>query len=160
MSDKPDFEKIGASVLGGELTLKECDVLSDIMAVHKFKDGEELVSESGTEHTLFVLIEGKMKVISETDGQPKHVYTMKIGEVAGTRAFVDRTPRKATLQAEGDTTVYTLEPDAFESLLDSQPRIVYKVMRSIFRITHSNLLRMNQETEQLSNYINKTHGRY
>lgn len=160
MSEKPDFEKIGASVLGGELTLKECEVLAGIMGVRRLKDGEQLVTESGTEHTLFVLIEGKLNVISETEGEPKHVYTMKVGEVAGTRAFVDRTPRKATLDAVGSSTVYTLEPDAFESLLDKHPRIVYKVMRSIFRITHSNLLRMNQETEQLTNYINKTHGRY
>lgn len=160
MSVKPDFEKIGASVLGGELTLKECQVLSEIMGAVTLKDGETLVSESGTEHTLFVLVEGKLKVMSESEGQIKHVYTMKPGEVAGTRAFVDRTPRKATLQADGAATVYTLEPDAFESLLDKHPRIVYRVMRSIFRITHSNLLRMNQETEQLTNYINKTHGRY
>jgi len=160
MSDKPDFEKIGASVLGGELTLKECEILSSIMSVRKIKDGETLVDESGTEHTLFVLIEGQLKVISETEGEPKHVYTMKVGEVAGTRAFVDRSPRKATLEVLGDATVYTLEPGAFESLLDTHPRIVYKVMRSIFRITHSNLLRMNQERDQLSNYINKTHGRY
>ena len=160
MSEKPDFEKIGASVLGGELTLKECEILSTIMGVRKFKDGERLVDESGTEHTLFVLIAGKLKVISETDGEVKNVYTMKVGEVAGTRAFVDRTPRKASLEASGDTLVYTMEPDAFESLLDEHPRIVYKVMRSIFRITHSNLLRMNQEKDQLSNYINKTHGRY
>lgn len=160
MSDKPDFEKIGASVLGGELTLKECEVLSGIMGVRRLRDGEQLVSESGTEHTLFVLVEGKLKVLSESEGKVKHVYTMKVGEVAGTRAFVDRTPRKATLESEGQATVYMLEPDAFESLLDKHPRIVYKVMRSIFRITHSNLLRMNQETEQLTNYINKTHGRY
>lgn len=160
MSVKPDFEKIGASVLGGELTLKECQVLSEIMDAVTLKDGETLVSESGTENTLFVLVEGKLKVMSESEGQIKHVYTMKPGEVAGTRAFVDRTPRKATLQADGAATVYTLEPDAFESLLDKHPRIVYRVMRSIFRITHSNLLRMNQETEQLTNYINKTHGRY
>jgi CRP/FNR family cyclic AMP-dependent transcriptional regulator len=160
MSDKPDFEKIGASVLGGELTLKECEVLAGIMGARKLKNGEQLVSESGAEHTLFVLVEGKLKVLSETEGETKHVYTMKAGEVAGTRAFVDRTPRKATLEAEGDAVVYTMEPDAFESLLDKHPRIVYKVMRSIFRITHSNLLRMNQETEQLTNYINKTHGRY
>jgi len=85
---------------------------------------------------------------------------MKEGECAGTRAFVDRTPRKATLRSIGNTTVYTLTPDAFESLLDSQPRLVYKVMRSLFRVTHTNLMRMNQETEQLSNYINKTQGRY
>jgi CRP/FNR family cyclic AMP-dependent transcriptional regulator len=160
MGNKPDFEKLGASVLGGELTLKECEVLAGIMGVRTLKDGERLVDESGKEHTLFVLVEGKLNVLSETDGEAKKVYTMKQGEVAGTRAFVDRTPRKASLEAVGDTTVYTLEPDAFESLLDSHPRILYKVMRSIFRITHSNLLRMNQETEQLSNYINKTHGRY
>lgn len=85
---------------------------------------------------------------------------MSPGEVAGTRAFVDRTPRKATLRAKGEATVYTLEPETFESLLEEQPRIVYKVMRGLFRITHSNLLRMNQEKEQLSNYINKSGGRY
>ncbi len=160
MARKPDFEKIGASVLGGELTLKECEVLSSIMNVRELKSGERLVDESGTEHTLFVLVDGKLKVVSETEGEQQHVYTMKVGEVAGTRAFVDRSPRKATLEAEGDTVVYTLEPDAFESLLEKHPGIVYKVMRSIFRITHSNLLRMNQEKDQLSNYINKTHGRY
>ena len=160
MAGKPDFEKIGSSVLGGELTLKECVILSSIMSINKLKSGERLVDESGTEHTLFVLVEGKLKVISETEGEQEHVYTMKPGEVAGTRAFVDRSPRKATLEADGDSVVYTLEPDAFESLLATHPGIVYKVMRSIFRITHSNLLRMNQEKEQLSNYINKTHGRY
>jgi len=160
MTAKPDFEKIGSSVLGSELTLKECEILSSIMNVRELKAGERLVDESGTEHTLFVLVGGKLKVISEAEGEPQHVYTMKAGEVAGTRAFVDRSPRKATLEADGDSVVYTLEPGAFESLLTSHPAIIYKVMRSIFRITHSNLLRMNQEKEQLSNYINKTHGRY
>ncbi len=161
MAGKPDFEKIGSSVLGGELTFKECEVLSSIMSVRELKTGERLVDESGTEHTLFVLVEGKLKVVSEAEGQQQHVYTMKVGEVAGTRAFVDRSPRKATLEAEGATVVvYTLEPNAFESLLKTHPGIVYKVMRSIFRITHSNLLRMNQEKDQLSNYINKTGGRY
>ena len=50
--------------------------------------------------------------------------------------------------------------DRFETLIDSHPRIVYKVMRAMFRITHANLLRMNQETRQLTDYVTKTHGRY
>ncbi len=101
MARKPDFEKIGASVLGGELTLKECEILSSIMNVRELKSGERLVDESGTEHTLFVLVEGKLKVVSETEGKQQHVYTMKVGEVAGTRAFVDRSPRKATAGSNG-----------------------------------------------------------
>ena len=80
---------------------------------------------------------------------------MKVGECAGTRAFVDRAPRRATLTAVGNTTVYTLSPEDFESLLETQPRIVYKVMRGLFRTTHANLMRMN-----VSNCINKTGGRY
>ncbi len=160
MSEVVDFKNIGSSSLGRELSLKECEVLAGIMNVSHAKDGERLVSEHGQEHTLFLLVEGRLEVLSEIDGEEVVVYTMSPGEVAGTRAFVDRAPRKATLRARGDVTVYTMEPDAFESLLDSRPHIVYKVMRGLFRITHANLLRMNQEKDQLSNYISKSGGRY
>jgi len=160
MSETPDFEKIGNTAIGEELSINECKLLAKVMKVQHVTDGERLVSESGTQNTLFVLIEGELSVIGTKDEQEVVVYTMKPGEVAGTRAFVDRSPRKATLQADGNATVYTLEPYDFESLLDDQPRILYKVMRSLFRITHGNLLRMNQETEQLANYISRAHGRY
>ena len=93
-------------------------------------------------------------------GQELVVYTMSVGECAGTRAFVDRTPRKATLRSIGDSTVCTLTPDAFEALLDKHPRIVYKVMRALFRITHTNLMRMNLESQELVNYVAKIRGRY
>jgi hypothetical protein len=33
-------------------------------------------------------------------------------------------------------------------------------MRAMYRITHANLLRMNQETQQLTDYVTKTHGRF
>lgn len=160
MSEKANYEKIGDSAIGVELSLNECQVLGNIMGVRHVHDGELLISERGAEHTLFVLIEGKLNIIGNHEGAEQVLYTMSPGEVAGTRAFVDRTPRKATLRAEGEATVYTLEPQDFESLLESHPRIVYKVMRSLFRITHANLLRMNQETEQLANYISRSHGRY
>jgi len=88
------------------------------------------------------------------------VYTMREGECAGTRAFVEQSPRKATLRAVGDATVYTLTPADFESLLDTHPRVAFKVMRALFRVTHANLARMNQESKELTNYINKTQGRY
>lgn len=160
MSDTPEANKVRLSTLGAELHADEAEVLAGIMGVRQLRDGELLTAEGGAAHTLFVLAAGKLSVLSNIDGVDTPVYTMTEGECAGTRAFVDRAPRKATLRAVGDATVYTLEPNDFESLLDTHPRIVYKVMRALFRITHSNLMRMNQETQQLSNYINKTHGRY
>ena len=160
MSTTPECEPIVDSSLGQELEKGECQILSTVMEVKHLKDGEILVKEGQEDHTLFVLTAGKLAVSSIIDKKDVTVYNMKVGECAGTRAFVDRAPRRATLKAVGDTTVYTLKPEAFETLLDTHPRIVYKVMRGLFRITHMNLMRMNVETQQLSNYINKTGGRY
>ncbi len=160
MSDQPEHNKVRASALGTELHEDEAKVLAQVMGLRQLRDGELLSAEGGAAHTLYVLAEGKLSVLSNIDGVDQPVYTMTAGECAGTRAFVDRAPRKASLRALGAATVFTLEPDAFESLLEHHPRVVYKVMRALFRITHTNLMRMNQETQQLSNYINKTHGRY
>lgn len=160
MSTSTDCEPIVDSSLGQELEKDECQILANVMKIRDLTDGENLVREGDNDNTLFVLTKGKLSVVSEIDGKPQTVYNMKVGECAGTRAFVDRAPRRATLTAVGNSTVYTLTPEDFESLLDTHPRIVYKVMRGLFRITHSNLMRMNVETQQLSNYINKTGGRY
>lgn len=160
MSEQADYKAICASSIGVELTEQECQVLAGITGVRYLHDGELLVSEGQADNTLFMLIEGRLAVIGTVLGREVLVYTMTKGECAGTRAFVDRTSRKATLRALGETTVYTMEPDAFESLLDSHPRIVYKVMRALFRITHTNLMRMNQESQELINYVSKTRGRY
>jgi len=155
-------DKVQTSVLGEELNKEECEVLAGVMRVLIAKDKELLVNQSDEVSTLFLLIEGNLAVINteKDSGKENVVYTMSSGECAGTRAFVDRTPRKATLRAEGDAVVYTLNPNDFESLIIRHPIIVYKVMRALFRITHSNLLRMNRESELLSNYISKSQGRF
>ncbi|HEY5604696.1 MAG TPA: cyclic nucleotide-binding domain-containing protein [Gammaproteobacteria bacterium] len=160
MNKASQCEPIVDSSLGQELEKDECQILTTVMGIRHLKDGETLVKEGDRDTTLFVLTAGKLAVSSIVGGKDVTVYNMKVGEVAGTRAFVDRAPRRATLKAVGNATVYTLEPEKFETLLDSHPRIVYKVMRGLFRITHINLMRMNVETQQLANYINKTGGRY
>jgi CRP-like cAMP-binding protein len=160
VNGKPDVEQLCHSSIGKELNAAESRVLCSVMGVKTLKDGELLSKEGDGAGTLYILIEGSLDVVSTIDEKEEAVYTMHRGECAGTRAFVDRTPRKATLLARGDATVYTLEPYAFESLIDDQPRVIYKVMCALFRNTHTNLMRMNQETEHLTNYISKTNGRY
>jgi CRP/FNR family cyclic AMP-dependent transcriptional regulator len=161
MSNTADYKLVRNSTVGTELHEDEAKTLAAKLGVRHLKDGELLVKEGEADQTLFILVSGKLAVTStNAEGKENVVYTMTEGECAGTRAFVDRTPRKATLRAIGNATVYTLTPDDFESLLDAHPRLAFKVMRALFRVTHANLSRMNQETQQLSNYINKTQGRY
>ncbi|MDD4977161.1 MAG: cyclic nucleotide-binding domain-containing protein [Gallionella sp.] len=161
MSEVADFKVVRNSTVGSQLTEEKAILLAEKMGVRHLKDGELLVKEGATDNTLFVLAQGKLTVTSkDAMGADSIVYNMKEGECAGTRAFVEQTPRKATLRAVGAATVYTLTPKDFEALLDAQPRVAFRVMQALFHVTHSNLSRMNQETKELSNYINKTQGRY
>jgi CRP/FNR family cyclic AMP-dependent transcriptional regulator len=160
MSQDVSCQSLIKTALGKDMDTGDCAVLSPLMSVRHLHDGEVLVRQGDTSKTLFVLVSGKIDVSSQISGNESHLYTMTPGECAGTRAFVDMDIRHVTLTAVGDTVVYTLEPEDFESLLDTHPRVVYKFMRGLFRQTHQNLTRMNEVTQQLSNYITKTGGRY
>lgn len=160
MNDIADYKLVRNSVLGSELTEEKAKVLAAKLGVRHLKDGELLVEDGGTDSTLFILASGVLAVtIKDVDGKVK-VYSMKEGECAGIRAFVDQTPRKGTLRAVGEATVYTLTPSDFELLLDSRPRLAFMVMRALFRVINSNLSLMNKENKALENYVTKSLGRY
>lgn len=155
-----DYQIVRNSSLGVELSEDESKALTNVMEALVLEPNEILIREGEPESTLFLLADGNLSVTSENDGEEIVMYTMKVGECAGTRSFIDGTTRKATLKSIDGATIYTLEPDAFEGLLKEYPKVVYKVMRALFRVTHTNLTRMNIESQALSNYINKSGGRY
>lgn len=155
-----DAAKLKDSFLGEELDRDDVEALRDRMQVATLNDGEVLVEEGAEDSRLFLLADGCLEVWNSDEGESERVYVMKPGEFAGTRAFVDGAPRQATLRAHGHATVYSLVPDAFESLLETRPQLVYKIMRALFRITHVNLMRMNTQARELANYVFKRGGRY
>lgn len=158
--DKIKHQAVCDSSLGTELDDEECEALAEIMGAKTLRDGETLVSEGASDSALYLLGAGQLAVTNAAGDEEIVAYVMREGECAGTRAFVDGTQRKATLRAIGTTTVYTLKPEAFESLLEKHPRIVYKVMRALFRTAHANLMRMNVQSAELTKYITRTKGRY
>jgi CRP/FNR family transcriptional regulator, cyclic AMP receptor protein len=158
MTELDKSEAVARSVLGAELDDAECAALAAQMGTQSVGQGEVLVGAGETRRTLFVLAEGRISVC-KPDGAVT-LYQLRPGECAGTRAFLDASERKAMLRADTDSVVLTLEPEHFEQLIDTQPRLVFKVMRAMFRVTHRNLMRMNLESAELRNYLTKTGGRY
>ena len=148
------------SFLGEELNEADIAALKSVMTIRTLQTGEYLAEEGSSDRHLYLLAEGGLEVLALQKGEKTHIYAMTPGEFAGTRAFIDGTPRSASLKAQMDSVVYCLEPGPFETLIETRPRLVYKVMRAIFRITHLNLMRMNREARELANYGFKIGGRY
>lgn len=161
MAEQKDFQVVRDSPLGRDLSEAECRTLLDVMDVRRLNDGEVLVEEGAEDNALHLLASGTLAVTKATVGSDAFkLHTMKVGELAGAMGFVDGMARTATLRAVGETVIYSLERDAFESLVEQHPRLVYHIMRAITRTAHTALLDMNQQMEELTNYIMKQHGRY
>jgi CRP/FNR family transcriptional regulator, cyclic AMP receptor protein len=138
------------SELGKYISDVDCQTLATVMNVRELEDGEVLVQEGDDDNTLFVVTRGGLKVICTVNGRKKIVNTMKAGDCAGIRSFVERTPRQVTLRAKGATTVYSIRPDDFELLLETHPRQAYNFMRGLFRMLNINLERMHEKIRKLA----------
>ena len=161
MANDSNTELHSNSPFGEELEGDEIKALAGILHTTRLKENDILIKEGTTDDALHVVINGRLAATRNTGGDEfVTLHILHEGDMAGAMGFIDGTEHSATLRALCDTDVYTLERPAFESLLDSHPALVYKVMRSIIRSVHTTLLRMNRQFVEMNNYIMKEHGRY
>jgi CRP/FNR family cyclic AMP-dependent transcriptional regulator len=161
MNDQGLFDVVRASPFAVELTEDQCKTLVKIVEIRKLKDGEILLSEGHMDNSVHVVISGQLAVIKDSDGGGHEtLHVLKSGEMAGAMGFIDGLEHSATLSSVGDTEIFSLSRDKFESLLKTDPLLVYRVMRSIIRGIHTIVRRMNNQYVQMTNYITKQRGRY
>lgn len=161
MAEKVEDGVIAGSALGVDLDAAEISALSALMDITALADGEVLVEQGEVDHALHLLARGELDVFKVgVGGADDHLHTMTQGELAGAMGFVDGMPRSATLLARGPALVYALEREAFESLIDTYPRLIYHIMRAVTRAAHGAMLGLNTQVEELTNYVVKQHGRY
>ena len=158
---KTAYEALKGSKLGPELTDQQLDTLAAYVTFRDLAHGEVLVPEGTSDDHLYILMSGALNVVRNA-GKPEAVtlFTLTAGDLVGELSFLDATPHYASLVASGPTQVFGLERGKLESLLDSHPQIVYRVMRAIVRTTHQIQRRLSMQSVELTNYIYKQHGRY
>jgi CRP/FNR family cyclic AMP-dependent transcriptional regulator len=152
------------STLTEELRDAEIESLSRIIEVKEYKAGAVLVQpgDDRLKNALIILASGEVEANANVGGEQATLHLLQPGDLAGIITFVGGNVAQisATVVAKTDCKVLLLERSKFESLLNSQPAIVYYVMRGIVRHTHGIVRRMNMQSVEMSNYIHQTHGRY
>ena len=149
------------SSLGADLSDAEIRVLGELMVERDLADGEFLFEDGTNDDSLHVILVGKLEVVKRTGGDDySSLAVLRDGELAGELSFIDGAPHTVGLRALCETHVLSLSRTAFEGIIDSNPQLVYKVMRAVARSAHRIVHRMNTEFVELSNYIFKQHGRY
>jgi CRP-like cAMP-binding protein len=159
MNDQRCF--ILGSVLGQDLSSEECSLFKEMGSARDLADGQVLIEEGKTDNCLHIVIDGHLAVGRQSaGGEWINLHILQKGELAGEMGFIDGQGHSASLRAVGPTRVFSLERNTFESLLETNPHMVYRVMRAIVRGVHNTMRRMNMQQLELTNYITHQHGRY
>lgn len=157
------IDTLHTSTITEELTNAEVGVLAGLFEVRDYIGGEVITSPSEEKNDqLFILAHGEIEVKVMSGHDEATIHVLKPGDLAGIITFVGgpASHHSATLYAIGDTKVLSLQRVKFETLIESHPMIVYKVMRGVVRNVHGIVRRINVQSSELSNYIFRTHGRY
>jgi CRP-like cAMP-binding protein len=136
-------------------------VLAGLVSLESFQPKQVLASEGTSDNRLYVVVEGSLGVVKHR-GTPDETLlaTLKPGDFAHELGFLDGAQRYASLVALNEVRVLVLERERLESLIDTQPRILYRVMCAIVRTVHRIQTRLSVQATELTNYITKQHGRY
>ncbi len=155
------YENVRTSPLAVELNDEQSEILAQLVALRTLQDGEILIQEGDVGDELYVVVAGHVGVTRDSgDGDWITLHTLRPRDIAGELGFLDDRAHSASLRALGAVEVISLKRQRLENLIDTQPRLVYYVMRAIVREIHGILSRMNAQHVELSNYISKQHGRY
>jgi CRP-like cAMP-binding protein len=163
MTQAAILEGLSKSKLAIEMTEEQRKALAAVMTLRDLAQGEVIVREGESDDHLYLVVSGGVAVVKASGGGSDDEVTLNVirpGEVVGELSFLDGATRYASLVALDGTRVIGLSRGALEGLLDTNPQLVYRVMRAIVRVVHDLQRRLSMQTAELTNYLYKTHGRY
>ena len=157
------MDTLRISTITEELSDAEVEILAGLFEVQDYKASQVIV-KPGDElpDNLYILAHGNVEVKIESSGEDSIIHVLKPGDLAGIITFVGGAASdiSATLCAIGNTKVLSLERARFETLINTHPMLVYRVMRGVVRNVHGIVRRVNSQSAELSNYIYRTRGVY
>ena len=146
---------LARSGLSAELTDSEIDRLFAIANVRRFSKGEVVVSEGDDANCLYSIARGEFDVTRGASAD-REVQLIRLGPgtITGELAFLDGLKRTATVRAAADDScVIALKRENLESILEADPRLVYKIMRAILRSAHKTVGAMDRTYVDMMSYI-------
>ena len=118
----PMFAKLNASKL---------KLLAFTSEMVMYKPGEVIFHAGGLADCVYVIVEGAVDVVTETDTSMMVTITLHEKQLFGEMAVLSSAPRSATLRASGNVTVMKISAEMFLKLLCENSDLALDVMRQL-----------------------------
>ena len=91
--------------------------------------GEVLFREGDTGNSLYLVVMGRLRVVTHNNGNEKIIGEAAQGECIGEMALITSEPRSATVYAIRDCELIRFSRALFEQLLDTYPKVMTRIIR-------------------------------
>jgi cAMP-dependent protein kinase regulator len=95
----------------------EAAIVIDAMEEKRFKAGDKIITEGENGDELFVVETGKLKCTKVIDGESKFLKHYEPGEAFGELALLYNAPRAASIDAEDDCLLWSLDRATFNHIV-------------------------------------------
>ncbi|MCK4846104.1 MAG: cyclic nucleotide-binding domain-containing protein [Deltaproteobacteria bacterium] len=137
-----------------DLADDELEAVSKMLRQEEFNMGDTVFHDGKDGESLYILRRGEVKACKVApDGELFTLTLMKEGEIFGEMSFLDGRRRSATIVALTDLEVFVMERSDFETIIETHPWIVYKLMKNIVFTIHSIVRGMNTRYLEMVNYM-------
>ena len=126
-------ERLSATPHFQELEPAELDALAAAMELIEAEDGQVLVREGDRGDGCYLIVDGKVRVSHERDGESNTLQDLEPGALFGLVALLDDGARSATCTAVGPTKLAFMQEAAFTMLHEGSPALVLHFQKMVAR---------------------------
>ena len=96
-----------------------------------FQDGDTVMQSGDSADVAYVIMEGAVDIVTETDGGPEVVSTVSQNQLIGELGLLNNTPRIATLVANGELRALKITDEMFFRMLRENSEVALDVIRML-----------------------------
>jgi CRP-like cAMP-binding protein len=148
MADKSELKK---QMLFSDLTDTELGTMAQKIAVENYPKGKTIFNEGEPTKGIYLVKSGKVEISKTTaDGWKQTLALLSDNHIFGELSVIeDKNTHGATATSIEATEVYRFKTEDFKALEKSDTMMMYKIMKTIARISSRNVHAMNEKLMKL-----------
>jgi HEAT repeat protein len=115
--------------LFAELNPTDLELVAEVAEERGYADAETIALQGEIGDEIHIITEGTIRVMQAHEGEERELATRAEGDVVGEMSLLTRTPRVATLVADGSVRTLTIGYRQFESILRERPTVSLGLLR-------------------------------
>ncbi len=116
-----------------------------------FEDGDVVFNSGDSADYAYVIMEGAVDIITETESGPVVSFTLSQNQLIGELGVLNNTPRIATLVANGELRAMKITAEMFFRILRENSEVALDVIRML----SDKLTRTNEKLEELQRQVHQ-----